>query len=87
MEIKCLGKLSSLLAPHTNTFIPCTDNSSVNCQGAYLSFDNNKGGVFVRSGEEVARQGFVEQDKESYGQGKKGQTRDRLILTVSFKAR
>ena len=86
MEIKCLGKLSSLLAPHTNTFIPCADNSSVNCQGAYLSFDNNKG-VFVRSGKEVARQGFVEQDKESYGQGEKGQTRDRLILTVSFKAR
>jgi hypothetical protein len=38
IDIKCLGKLSSLLAPHTNTFIPCADNQSVNPQGAYLYF-------------------------------------------------
>ncbi len=52
MDIKCLGNLSSLLAPHTNIFIPCADTSLVNRQGAYLYFNSNRG-VFVRSGKVV----------------------------------
>ncbi len=58
MDINCLVKLTSLLPPHTNTFIPCAGNGSVNRHGAYLYFDNNRG-VFVRSGK-VVQQGFVE---------------------------
>ena len=68
MDIKCLGKLSSLLAPHANTFLPCEDNSSVNCQGAYLFFDNNRG-IPVRSGK-VAWQGFIERHKEHMAKSK-----------------
>ena len=52
-----------------NTFIPCADISSVNCQGAYLYFDNNRG-IFVRS-RKVAWQGFVEQHKEHMAESKK----------------
>ena len=69
MDIKCLGNLSSLLAPHTNTFIPCADTSSVNRQGAYLYFDSNRG-VFVRSGK-VVRRGFIERHKEHMAESKK----------------
>ncbi len=69
LDIKCLGNLSSLLAPHANTFIPCADNSSVNHQGAYLYFANNRG-VFIRSGK-VVWQGFIEQHKEHMAESKK----------------
>jgi hypothetical protein len=69
MDIKCRGNLSSLLAPHANTFIPCADNSLVNCQGAYLYFDNNMG-IFIRSGK-VVRQGFIEQHKEHMAESKR----------------
>jgi hypothetical protein len=62
MDIKCLGRLSCLLAPNANTFIPCADNSSMNRQGAYLYFDNNRG-TFIRSGK-VVRRGFVDRHKE-----------------------
>ncbi len=62
MDIKCLGRLSCLLAPNAITFIPCADNSSMICQGAYLYFDNNRG-TFVRSGK-VVRRGFVDRHKE-----------------------
>ncbi len=58
MDIKCLGKSSCLLAPNAITFIPCADDSSINRQGAYLYFDNNRG-VFIRSGK-VVRRGFVD---------------------------
>jgi hypothetical protein len=69
MDIKCLGNLSSLLAPHTKTFIPCADTSLINHQGAYLYFDSNRG-VFVRS-RKVVRQGFIEQHKEHMAESKK----------------
>jgi hypothetical protein len=69
MDINYLSKLTSLLAPHTNTFIPCADNSSVNHQGAYLYFVNNRG-VVIRSGK-VVWQGFVEQHKEHMAESKK----------------
>jgi hypothetical protein len=58
MDINCLCKLTSLLAPHAITFIPCAENGSVNCQGANLYLYSNRGN-FGRSGK-VLWQGFVE---------------------------
>jgi hypothetical protein len=45
------------------------DDSSVNQQGAYLYFDNNRG-VFIRSGK-VVRQGFIDQHKEHMAESQK----------------
>ena len=83
MGIKCLGKLSCLLAPNANTFIPCADNSSINCQGAYLYFDSNRG-TFIRSGK-VVRQGFVDRHKEHMAESKKDKPESDFYLLYPSK--
>jgi len=54
MDLSCLGESSCLLAPTTAGFIPCEDHSLMNCQGAYLYFDLNRG-QWIRSGKVVRR--------------------------------
>jgi hypothetical protein len=54
LDLKCLSKLSCLLACHSNHFIPC--DAFPRREGAYLYYDINQG-VFVRSGK-VVRHGF-----------------------------
>ena len=83
MDIKCLGKLSCLLAPNTITFIPCVDNSSINREGAYLYFDNNRG-VFIRSGK-VVRRGFVDRHKEHKAESKKDKPESDFYLLYPSK--
>ena len=83
MDIKCLGRLSCLLAPNANTFIPCADNSSMNRQGAYLYFDNNRG-TFIRSGK-VVRRGFVDRHKEHMAESKKDKPESEFYLLYPSK--
>jgi hypothetical protein len=54
LDLKCLSKLSCLLACHSNHFIPC--DAFLRREGAYLYYDINRV-VFVRSGK-VVRRGF-----------------------------
>jgi len=83
MDIKCLGRLSCLLAPNAITFIPCADNSSMICQGAYLYFDNNRG-TFIRSGK-VVRRGFVDRHKEHMAESKKNKPESEIYLLYPSK--
>jgi hypothetical protein len=83
MDVKCLGRLTCLLAPNANTFIPCADNSSMNCQGAYLYFDNNRG-TFIRSGK-VVRRGFVDRHKEHMAESKKDKPESEFYLLYPSK--
>ena len=83
MDIKCLGKLSCLLAPNAITFIPCMDNSLINNQGAYLYFDNNRGD-FIRRGK-VFRRGFVDRHKEHMAESKKDKPESDFYLLYPSK--
>ena len=83
MDVKCLGRLSCLLAPNANSFIPCADNTSMNRQGSYLYFDNNRG-TFIRSGK-VVRRGFVDRHKEHMAESKKDKPESEFYLLYPSK--
>jgi hypothetical protein len=59
------------------------DNSSMNRQGAYLYFDNNRG-TFIRSGK-VVRRGFVDRHKEHLAESKKDKPESEFYLLYPSK--